>query len=219
MISIFNRLCLVAIIACSASTASAASQTVMDASGSLKAQGIPSSFTNEKLVAVISSPDTPSSSNLGQNIGSEVLSLDTSAGCLICRGPTLSVKASDPECVSVALCSLTAAALVLDGITEGDVEAGLKNSRHAVTLTALFRAKVALGSNGGEDGKSSGGVKQALVLYVEGEISNALEKRIKGEVLSLYSAAAAETKDVPNFDKAYDLQIVSSEAQSATEVC
>ena len=206
MISIFNSVCLLAVIASTAM----AGQVVMDGSGSLRAQGIPSSLTSEKLVAIISSPDTPSSSALAKS--DDVLSLESeNPPCLTCRGPTLALKSSDPECVSVALCSLTAAALVLDGITEGDVEAGLKNSRHAVTLTALFRAKVALGSE-------EEPFKQALVLYVEGDISGSREKAIKGEVVSLYSAAAAERKDVPSFDKAYDLQIVSSEDQSASEV-
>lgn len=126
----------------------------------------------------------------------------------------MALKPSDPECVSIALCSLTAAALVLDGITEGDVEAGLKNSRHAVTLTAIFRAKITLDKSE-EDASSS---KQALILYVDGEISGSLEKEIIGEISSLYLAAAAEKKDFPSFDTVYDLQIVSSVAQSSNEL-
>ena len=175
----------------------------MDASGSLKVHVIPSSMTSQNLVAIISSPDTPSSSTLAQAASSDkgcLLNVDIESQespCLTCRGPTLALKPSDPECASIAVCSLTAAALVLDGITEGDVEAGLKDSRHAVTLAALFRAKLAFGGNDSSDTPAS---KQALILYVSGQVSDSLAKEIKSEVISLYSAAAAEKdRDVAGF--------------------
>ena len=98
---------------------------------------------------------------------------------------------------------------MLDGITEGDVEAGLRNSRHAVTLTALFRARVTLE----EEAEPS---KQSLILCLEGEDFS--EKDIKKEVTALYSAAAAEKKDAASFDKVYDLQIVSAASQSSQQV-
>jgi len=193
---------------------------VMDASGSLKLQNIPSSIKSDQLIAMIVSPDTPSAASLSKSTddSNSILNLDPSACRLTCRGPTLSVKSSDPECVSVALCSLTAVALVLDGITTGDVEAGFKNSRHAVTLTALFRTKATLAGDAAEESDNITD-KQALVLYVEGDVSEKLEKQIRRDVLTLYDAAAAESKDVPSFDKAYELQIVSTESQSESQVC
>lgn len=196
----FRASCLAAV----ASTA-LAGQVIMDGKSGLKTNSIPSSVMAGDLVAVISSPDTPSASSLPQPDG--LLSLEKD--CLACRGPTLALKPSDPECASIALCSLTAAVLVLDGITEGDVEAGLKNSRHAVTLTALFRTRATL---------DDAPVKQAIILYIDGEVSESVEKGIKGDVLSLFSAAAAENKDFPSFDKAYDLQVVSSQTQTGKEV-
>ena len=97
----------------------------------------------------------------------------------------MTLKSSDPECVSLAMCSLTAAAIVLDGITEGDVEAGFRNSRHAITLSAIFRARVILG----DDAEPA---KQTLILCLEGQ--DISEKDMKKEVTSLYSAAAAEKR-------------------------
>lgn len=180
----------------------------MDGADILKTASIPSSVMSDELVAVISSPDTPSASSLPQ--ANDLLSLESQEPpTLTCRGPTLNLQPSDPECVSIALCSLTAAAMIIDGITEGDVEAGLKNSRHAVTLTALFRARVTL------DDASS---KQALILNVDGEASSSTQKEIKEEVSSLFSAAAAENKDFPSFEKVYDLQILSSGAQNGKEI-
>jgi hypothetical protein len=199
----FHTSCLAAV----ASTAFAG-QVIIDGSNSLKTGSIPSSAMADHLLAVIASPDTPSKSALPQPEKDSFLSLEAD-NCLACRGPTLSLKSSDPECASVALCSLTAAVVILDGITEGDVEAGLKNSRHAVTLTAVFRAKATL------DVAPS---KQAIILYVDGPISPSVEKEIKAEVLSLFSAAAAENKNFPSFDKVYDLQIVSAQAQTGKEV-
>lgn len=185
-----------------------AGQVVMDGIDSLTTKSIPSSVTSGELVAVISSPDSPSTSSLPQP--DKLLSLASAEPpCLACKGPTLALKPSDPECVSIALCSLTAAALVMDGITEGDVEAGLKDSRHAITLTALFRARATL------DDASS---KQTLILYVDGEVTEKKEKSVAAEVASLFSAAAAENKDFPSFEKVYDLQIVSSDSQSGDQV-
>jgi hypothetical protein len=98
---------------------------------------------------------------------------------------------------------------MVDGITEGDVEAGLRNSRHAVTLSALFRARVVLDDD-------SEPTKQTLILCLEGE--DISEKEIKKEVSSLYAAAAAEKKDAASFDKVYDLQVVSTSSQTSQEV-
>lgn len=199
----FQASCLAA-----ATSTALAGQVIIDRSNSLKTGSVPSSAMADDLLAVISSPDTPSESALPKPDTDSFLTLEKN-NCLACRGPTLSLKSSDPECASVALCSLTAAVVVLDGITEGDVEAGLKNSRHAVTLTALFRARATL---------DIAPAKQAIILYVDGPVSPSAEKEIKAEVLCLFSAAAAENKDFPSFDKVYDLEIVSSQAQTGKEL-
>ena len=111
----------------------------------------------------------------------------------------MSSKPSDPAFVSIALCSLTASAIVVDGIAKGDVEAGLVNSRHAVALSALFRARAILGKEGG---------KQSLVLSVSGEGSGSLEKELKGHVNTLFVAAISDAKESMTFDDAYVLQFV-----------
>lgn len=198
------RILFVACFFASLATSALAGQVVLDESSHLKTSSIPSSTTSDALVAVISSPDNPSKSSLPSP--KSFLSLESA--CLACRGPTLSLKPLDLEWRSIALCSLTAAVLVLDGITDGDVEAGIKNSRHGVTLTALFRAKAMLAENP---------TKQTIFLYVNGEVPESAERKLMLDVQSLFSAAVAETKEV-SFDKAYGIQVVSSQTKTGEEV-
>lgn len=196
------------LLAALTATASAAkSRVVMDASGSLGINAVPQSLTSESLVAIISNPAVTSS--LSPSEDSLLCLVEGDPPLLSCRGPTLDMKSADPKCVAIGLCSLTASAIVVDGITTGDVEAGLLNSRHAVTLSAIFRTRMVLGADRG---------KQALMLYATGAGSAALEKEMKGELKTLFLAASAEAKDSVAFDDAYDLHMVFSESQSATEV-
>ena len=197
---IFFQACLFATVA----TTALAGPVLLDESKSLKTNSIPSTMTSDDVVAVISSPQTPTGSSLPAP--ESFLSLESD--CLACQGPTLSLKPQDPEWSSIALCSLTAAVCVLDGITEGDVEAGIKNSRHGVTLTALFRSKATL---------DEAPAKQTIILYVNGAVSASVEKELKADVQSLFSAAAAEKQEL-SFDKLYEVQVVSSQTQSGKEV-
>jgi hypothetical protein len=104
---------------------------------------------------------------------------------------------------------LVSGAILIDGITQGDVEAGWSNSRHARTVTALFRARLALESMS----------KQSLILCIKGGVDDATESSLKGEARALFDATAAETKVNVSFRDMYDITVVSvvSEAD-ATEV-
>ena len=88
----------------------------------------------------------------------------------------------------------------MDGITEGDVEAGWSNSRHARTLTALFRARIGLREDG---------AKQTLVLCIRGEIDSLAESALRAEVKALFDATAAESEGKISFSDFYDIFIVS----------
>ena len=137
---------------------------LMDSSGALHRQ-IPTVSTASGVGAIISSPGTPSL--LGTS--DEILSLmpgDTP--CLSCRGATLTF-ASAPERMSLTTTSLVAGAVIVDGITEGDVEIGLQNTRHARTLTALLRTRLALDS----------GSRQTLILGVLGPVDEETEASIR----------------------------------------
>jgi hypothetical protein len=179
---------------------------LMDTSGGLRLK-IPSISTGSGVVSVISSPGTAGSL---LSFSDEVLSLESAnPPCLACRGATLS-GTSPVERNALAVCSVVSGAILLDGITEGDVEAGWRNSRHARTLTALFRARIALESS----------AKQTLVLCIKGEIDGPAESALRAEVKALFDATAAESEGKIVFSNFYDVSVVSVfDETSAKEVC
>jgi hypothetical protein len=162
------------------------------------------------VVTVISSPGTPSAliRDEPENTSDAVLSMDTSnlsTILLYCRGSTLGGTSQD-ERTSLALCSLVSGALIVDGVTTGDVQAGLQNSRHARTLTALFRSRIKL-----VEDKSA--TKQLLIIGMvdsaDTENDTALVATIVKDIKALYKASAVEKKGAPSFEDAYDLKVIS----------
>ena len=172
----------------------------MDSSGALHRQ-IPAVSTSDGVVAIISSPGTPSL--LGTS--PEILSLmPGDKACLSCRGATLNA-ASPSERLSLTTTSLVAGAVIVDGITEGDVETGLQNTRHARTLTALVRARLALDSNS----------KQTLILGVLGEVDDGTEASIQSELKDIFDATAVElTGKPPKFTDMYDVVVLSLQTEA-----
>lgn len=171
-----------------------AGSLLMDSAGGLRLK-IPSISTSMGVVSVISSPGTSSLLTSSD----DVLSLESEDHpLLVCRGATLS-GTSNAERSALATCSLVSGAILVDGITEGDVEAGWRNSRHARTLTALFRARIALEMES----------KQTLILCIKGEIDQSAESALRSEVKSLFDATAAESEGKISFQDFYDVSIVS----------
>ena len=172
----------------------------MDSSGVLHRQ-IPAVSTSDGVVAIISSPGTPSL--LGTS--TEILSLmPGDKACLSCRGATLNA-ASPSERLSLTTTSLVAGAVIVDGVTEGDVETGLQNTRHARTLTALVRARLALDSNS----------KQTLILGVLGDVDEATEASIQSELKDIFDATAVElTGKPPQFTDMYDVVVLSLQTEA-----
>lgn len=225
-------LCLLVVVSCAVS---AASKTVlMDGSSSssaasnLQVQSIPSSLTtSDGIVAVVSSPGTPSFLVKDED---DVLCLVDDERYLQCRGPTLK-GSSEAERVSLATCSLVAGAVLLDGVTPGDIESGLQYSRHARTLTGIFQARVVDlttpksaddDETAASDATSEGGSdkKQTIILGVLGDLGSIDAEEAKKAVMSLYEAAAAERKNAPSFDEIYNLELVpvasSTECQNVS---
>jgi len=186
---------------------------------SLQVQGIsPSLQTSDGIVTIVSSPGTPSSL-LSEVPDNEALTLDSqhSPPRLVCRGATLG-GTSDPERTSLATCSLVTGAVIVDGVTVGDVEAGLQNSRHARTLTALFRARVKLQEDTSEDGEKTN-TKQTLMIGIidQGADVDAVAKDVEEAVRLLYNAAAAEKKGAASFEETYDIKVVPLSSVSEAE--
>jgi hypothetical protein len=178
----------------------AANSVLMDASGSLNRQ-IPDVSTSGGVVAVVSSPDTPSF--LGES-STELLAWDDTSNRLTCRGATFASAASAPERTSLGTTSLAANAIILDGITEGDVEMDLRMSRHARTLTALMRARLAMDSP----------PKQTIILGILGPVDEAVESVLTDEVQSLFEATAAEANKEAEFEEMYEVVVIPIQSEA-----
>lgn len=197
-------------------------------------------------MAVISSPSSPSVL-LTEN-DDAILSWNEPDQILLCRGATFrtaatataadttTTTATSATQQSIATTGAVATAIVVDGITVGDLERGLLQSRHSRTLTALFRAKLLLSSksNNGDQSQSSSESEnekvasaspQTLILVVHGDKDEEWdEEQVASQVKALYavvlvecsSATAAATGKMA-FDDNYKLQIVR--ASDKDQVC
>ena len=175
----------------------------MDSAGRLQLGTVPDVSTSEGLVAVVSSPGTLSVLSVAAPSDDEALALTDDNRFLVCRGAILR-GTTEADRTALATCFCVAGAVVVDGITVGDVQAGLANSRHARTLTALFRARF-IGSEGTKP--------QTIILVVGGSVGEAEEEDLQGQVEELYAAVALEREEAPAFQDSYKLQVLSATSE------
>jgi hypothetical protein len=227
-------------LAVPSSSPSTATTTLMDAAGNLRLADVHPTVAAAAagvVVALVTSPGTPSffsqasaaAAGRGREDDSAVLSLSSGGGgdpplLLICRGATLAggTTGDDAGRGAIMACSLLAGAVVLDGVTGPDLlrtgGGGLRNSRHARTCAALFRARC----RGGPDAGAT--TRQALFVACAHHPPADDEGAVRADVEALYEAAAAEVAPgtCPAFDEAYDLQVVrvsSPEEASKVRMC
>lgn len=184
---------------------SASSTPLIDSTGALKLGNLPERSSGSGTYVLVSSPGT--SSPLLAEETSDPLS-SASADCLVCRGATLS-GTSEAERLSLGTCSLVAGAVIVDGVTVGDLQAGLADSRHGRTLTALFRARTQLM----EDPRP----KQTLIIAVHGSEDSFDKDSIVNEVQHLFQAVAAEKDGSPSFEDTYEIVVTTIEDKN--KVC
>jgi hypothetical protein len=142
---------------------------------------------------------------------------------LVCRGATLTSLLDEDDDSTVgrclALCGTVSDCLVVDGITLGDTE--LRHSRHARTLSALFRGRVLLSS----DDRSQGTQRQNLILSVQGydpDRDQAFADAVQQDLEALFKAIVAERQGkkqppMDSFLEMYNVSIVP--ADLAEQVC
>jgi len=210
---------------------------LMDASTG-KLQSIPGQATD--ITTVITSPGTPStvllssdddllSSSISSNVLLAARPSDDDSTLLVCRGATLTtdtntdVDSNVGRCLTV--CGAVSDCLVLDGVTAGDVEAaGLRHSRHARTLSALFRSRMLMtlsesDDGDGDDSSSGRTAKQTLILAVSGgSVDETASSALEQDVEALFKAIAVEKKGkqpAGSFSDLYDLRIVSVDDESS----
>ena len=198
--------------------------SLMDGGGHLRLNSLADTTSDGGVIAFISSPGTPS---ILSKESSDLLSYESGPpATLICRGATLASSSStsaaeqQQDRISLATSSLVAGTIVLDGIAIGDIEAGLRDSRHGLTLSAIFRAKLCQStttssSTPQEDGDDDdtaffASSKQTLVLPVRAEQLPLTEEKVANEVASLFTAVALESGSGTrsSFAELYDLRIV-----------
>ena len=183
------------------SIAASAGTPVIDSTGALKLGNLPEPSPDSGTYVLVSSPGT-SSPLLAEEAS---VPLSTSADCLVCRGATLS-GTSEAERLSLGTCSLVAGAIIVDGVTIGDLQAGLADSRHGRTLTALFRARTQL-----MEGPRS---KQTLIIAVHGSEDSFDKDSIVNDVHLLFQAVAAEKEGTPALEEVYEIVVISAEDES-----
>jgi hypothetical protein len=175
--------------------------TLLDKSGTGSIR-VPS--TKLPTAAVITSPGTKDCFYNIDDDDTAVLACDDSR--LICRGAQLK-GTSDPERAALATTSLIASVILVDGITQGDIQ-DLANTRHARSLTALFRARLLLAVEE---------APQTLILGVQGDLSADQHRLVLTAVNMLFEAAAIERKHSKPFQDLYTVQIVNVEARDEAQ--
>lgn len=175
-----------------------AASPLLDSTGTLKIGSIPSSASSNSLVAIIPSPGTPSI--FADGSFDEVLTYDPETNQLLCKGATMQ-STSTSDRIALALCAQTAPTIIVEGITNGDIQSGVDNSRHARTLTAIFRA--------------SNSRKTSLILVVSSPGDEEVnQESLTQQVKSLYDTVAVEQNNAMRFQEAFDLQVVTASSSA-----
>mmetsp|Transcript_30224 Transcript_30224/g.46109 ORF Transcript_30224/g.46109 Transcript_30224/m.46109 type:complete len:547 (-) Transcript_30224:52-1692(-) len=188
--------------------ASEAGTTLLDSSGKIQ-HPIPRVSTSSGIVSIINSPGTPSILPDGDTDGSYLSLLEDEARPLLCcRGSTMNTS-SAAERLSLCTTSLVSNVVIVDGITDGDLERGLRDSRHCRTLTALFRARHFL------DRES----RQTLFVGLSiDEVTEDTTKKVTEEIDDIFRAVAEENPgENISFTDLYDLKIVAIQSPGNAE--
>lgn len=199
------------------SSFTSASTSIIDGNGVVTRNSIPSSSIGEKgIVAIISSPGTKSFFDTDDE-GVTLSPYDDGGVSIISSpGATLSGTTSLSKGHGAAAASSVAGSVILNGITESDLENGLQDSRHGQTLTNIFRAKIE-NIAAAEDGVEVKATKLFLVLP-DVELD---EETIKADVRTIFDTALVESNvGAVGFESVFETNIVKAVNESdAKKVC
>jgi hypothetical protein len=199
------------------SSSSSAVTTLMDSTGRIRSDASLTSGGSSGLVTIVTSPGMTSTLIATEIDKEAVVSVLENGDTLVCRGCTLrdgTTSATSHQ--ALAACSTISQCLVLEGITLGDVQAGLRHTRHARTLSALFRSRAALSQTAAAPTS-----KQVLVLAVsvhENEPLDDTSAVVVQQVRALFQAATFGLNGPKNLEDWYDVRItpISSSAAAAS---
>lgn len=140
----------------SSSTCHAAATTLVDSTGSLnKASSLPPTTLKSGIVALLTSPGTTGS--FFPSVSTVVV--DNNDSIIKAPGASLEESTGLARGIGAAAAGTLADAIVLGGVTMGDLETGLAGTRHGRTLAELFSSVLAT--------KKSGSGVTTLIVAVE----------------------------------------------------
>mmetsp|Transcript_30382 Transcript_30382/g.55077 ORF Transcript_30382/g.55077 Transcript_30382/m.55077 type:complete len:509 (-) Transcript_30382:90-1616(-) len=193
-------------------SASAAATTLVDSAGSLTKALLPSPTEGDGIVALLSSPGTPSlfSSSTTVNFDNNVIS-----------APGASLEESS-RAIGAAAAGSIAGAVVMTGVTLADVEVGLDGTRHGRTLAELFASVLRM------DKKKGVTTLMIAVQYDSDESGSLNSEEIEEVVEEIFDSVAAavgsddELSDYFSIQSTFvstsdDVAKVMSAAQSAAK--
>ena len=172
----------------------AAPITLINSAGQVSRSSIPLTSASG-IVAVITSPGTPSL--FGGAVDNVSYSADGDVTIISSPGATLSGTSPLSNGNGAAAASVAAGSIILSGITEGDLESSLDDTRHGHTLTNIFHVKLSKF----EDTETS---KVTLILAVPVHVD---EENVVRDVESIFEAAKAEVGSEASFDDIYDIKV------------
>jgi hypothetical protein len=140
----------------SSTTCHAAATTLVDSTGSLnKASSLPPTTLKSGIVALLTSPGTTGS--FFPSVSTVVV--DNNDSIIKAPGASLEESTGLARGIGAAAAGTLADAIVLGGVTMGDLETGLAGTRHGRTLAELFSSVLAT--------KKSGSGVTTLIVAVE----------------------------------------------------
>ncbi|GFH52790.1 hypothetical protein CTEN210_09266 [Chaetoceros tenuissimus] len=177
-----------------------AGTTIINSSGSLSRNSISQSSVGNGIVAVLSSPGTPSF--FGQT---EDVTLETgNISILSSPGATLAGTSPLAKGSGAAAAASVAGSIIVSGITESDLENGLDDTRHGHTLTAIFKGHLM--------SKASDEKVSLIIAVPEG----ADEDSVLKDVEAVFDTASTELGSDAKLDDLYNVSVecVASEADA-----
>lgn len=177
-----------------------AGTTIINSSGSLSRSSISQSSLGNGIVAVLSSPGTPSF--FGQT---EDVTLETgNISILSSPGATLAGTSPLAKGSGAAAAASVAGSIIVSGITESDLENGLDDTRHGHTLTAIFKGHLL--------SKASDEKVSLIIAVPEGADEDFVLKDVK----AVFDTASTELGSDAKLDDLYNVSVecVASEADA-----
>lgn len=183
---------------------SLASTTLVDSTGALTRIPVPQSSFENGVVAVLTSPGTPSLFPTAD--GGIVLSSRGGVSIVSSPGATLAGVSSLSKGSGAAAAAAVSGSIILSGITESDLENGLDDTRHGQTLTAIFQQRLL--QDGGEEEKVT------LIIAVP---ESADDEALWNDVNSIFETASIEFGRDVELQDLYNLSIEKVANQADAE--